>query len=146
MKQATAMVEAPDDGGITYGMAALVRHIYEGKDLSPIWEELMARVSADPNDAGILRIERVATNRVRTLVVEDRRPGDAGIGRLPHAARRNGREVVRAIGRMDRETDNAARHERRANRPQLEPRHRMRLGGFWPVIWFLFGRLRDGKS
>src|SRR5262249_31639420 len=46
---------------------------------------------ADPDDVGVLRVEDDAADRVRALVVEDRRPGGAGVGGLPDAAggRRN---------------------------------------------------------
>ena len=51
MQQARATNEASNDRSTLYGMAALVRLIYEGKDISPIWDELFARVSADQTDA-----------------------------------------------------------------------------------------------
>ena len=42
---------------------------------------------ADPDDVRVLRIERDAADRVRAFAVEDRRPGGAGVGGLPDAAR-----------------------------------------------------------
>ena len=41
---------------------------------------------ADPDDVGILLEDRDVADRRRAVVVEDRRPGDAGVGRLEHAA------------------------------------------------------------
>jgi hypothetical protein len=51
MKQAIAMREAPEEGELCYGMAALVRRIYEGKNISQISEKLLSRVSAGQADA-----------------------------------------------------------------------------------------------
>src|SRR5581483_1768897 len=41
---------------------------------------------ADPDDVRILRIEDDRADGVRAFVVEDRRPGDAGVVGLPDAA------------------------------------------------------------
>ena len=51
MQQAHAANEVSTDKSTLYGMAALVRLIYEGKDISPIWDELFSRVNADQTDA-----------------------------------------------------------------------------------------------
>src|SRR5262249_62116838 len=48
----------------------------------------------DPDDVRVLRIEDNTTDRVRAFVVENRRPGDARVGRLPDSARRNRHEVM----------------------------------------------------
>src|SRR4029079_17356324 len=41
---------------------------------------------ADPDDVGIFLEDRDVADRRRAVGVEDRRPGDAGVGRLEHAA------------------------------------------------------------
>ncbi|HET6388080.1 tetratricopeptide repeat-containing protein [Hyphomicrobium sp.] len=51
MLNETAQPNADDAHGLILGKAPLVRHLYEGRDISSIWDGLMARVSADMNDA-----------------------------------------------------------------------------------------------
>lgn len=51
MKQAVASTEVLDESGLIYGTATLVRLIYEGRDVSPIWDKLLARATANPQDA-----------------------------------------------------------------------------------------------
>jgi hypothetical protein len=47
----TRSTEAVAEIHPVHGMAALVRLIYEGRDVSPVWEKLFSRASADPQDA-----------------------------------------------------------------------------------------------
>src|SRR5262249_48228213 len=42
--------------------------------------------AAEPDDVGVLRIDDDAAERVGAVVVEDRFPGQAAVGRLPEAA------------------------------------------------------------
>jgi len=51
LKRATAQVEDEGEQALIIGKAPLVRHLYEGRDITPIWNALLARVSADMNDA-----------------------------------------------------------------------------------------------
>jgi len=51
LKTATAPFEAESAQGLIIGKAPIVRHLYEERDISPLWNELMARVSADASDA-----------------------------------------------------------------------------------------------
>ncbi|MBB3966562.1 ATP-grasp domain-containing protein [Rhizobium metallidurans] len=53
MNNAAARIpEAEEQGHVIAGKAVLVRAVYEGKDVTPYWEILMARVSANLADAG----------------------------------------------------------------------------------------------
>ena len=38
----------------TIGLAALARMVFEGRDVNPVWDRLMARATAAPDDAGAL--------------------------------------------------------------------------------------------
>lgn len=51
LKRATAQVGDENEQSLIIGKAPLVRHLYEGRDITPIWNGLLARVTADPNDA-----------------------------------------------------------------------------------------------
>ncbi len=51
LKSATAPFDAESARGLIIGKAPLVRQLYEGRDITPIWNGLMERVSADMNDA-----------------------------------------------------------------------------------------------
>lgn len=51
MKNAAARIEAFEDPNLIKGKAPIVRAVFEGRDISPIWDELFGRVSADPTDA-----------------------------------------------------------------------------------------------
>src|SRR5262249_15587268 len=103
---------------------------------------------ADPDDAGVLRVEDDVADGVRAFVVENRHPGSAGVGGLPDAARGGGGVVVGAVAGVDGERDDAARGERRAEGTQLEPVQgggRRGLGG----LGFRFLRLvgqRNGQQ
>ncbi|WP_245267764.1 tetratricopeptide repeat-containing protein [Rhizobium sp. 2MFCol3.1] len=53
MKNAAARIlEAEEEGHVIAGKAVIVRAIYEGKDVTPYWEMLMARVTDNLADAG----------------------------------------------------------------------------------------------
>jgi hypothetical protein len=52
VKTAAAQMHEFEDLHAIAGKAAIVRTVYEGKDISPYWDALMARVSADVSDAG----------------------------------------------------------------------------------------------
>ncbi|MBS0240511.1 MAG: tetratricopeptide repeat-containing protein [Proteobacteria bacterium] len=51
LKTATAQCEAERAEGLIIGKAPIVRHLYEGRNITPLWNELMARVSANTSDA-----------------------------------------------------------------------------------------------
>ncbi|WP_045836257.1 RimK family alpha-L-glutamate ligase [Hyphomicrobium sp. 99] len=51
LKRATAEIAAESEQALIIGKAPLVRHLYEGRDISAIWNGLMERVSADSHDA-----------------------------------------------------------------------------------------------
>jgi hypothetical protein len=53
-KKTHMSAEATSDGNLVNGMAALVGLIYAGRDVSPMCDELLARVSANPEDAAAL--------------------------------------------------------------------------------------------
>jgi hypothetical protein len=52
LKSAAAQIREFDDLHSITGKAAIVRTLYEGRDITPLWEKLVARVSADQADAG----------------------------------------------------------------------------------------------
>ena len=96
------------------GLAAVVALV----DAVAVADAALAVVlaGADPDDVRVLRVEGDAADGVRTLAVEDRRPGGAGVGRLPHAAGGHRDEVMGAVARVDREADDAAGREPRGRR------------------------------
>lgn len=51
MKNAAALIETFENPNLIKGKAPIVRAVFEGRDISPIWDELFGRVSADPTDA-----------------------------------------------------------------------------------------------
>jgi hypothetical protein len=51
IKKAHASAAAANGGNLIYGTATLVRLLYEGRDITPIWDRLLARATADPHDA-----------------------------------------------------------------------------------------------
>ena len=51
MKSAAAPIQTSEDPTLILGKAPIVRALYEGKDISPIWDKLFARASANPADA-----------------------------------------------------------------------------------------------
>ncbi len=51
LNTAIAPDENAEEARLIIGKAAIVRLVYEGKDISPIWNKLFGRVSADPRDA-----------------------------------------------------------------------------------------------
>src|ERR1700761_6262917 len=51
LNRAIAPDENPEEGRLIIGKAPIVRLIYEGRDISPLWTELFGRVSTDPGDA-----------------------------------------------------------------------------------------------
>src|SRR5207248_9178659 len=75
---------------------------------------------ADPDHVRVLRVEDHGANGVRAFVVEDGRPGGAGVGRLPHAARGGGHEVVAAVARVDGEAHDPPGGDGRAEQSELE--------------------------
>ncbi len=80
---------------------------------------------ADPDGFGIRRVERDAPDRVRRLIVEDRRPGGARVPGLPHAARSN-RDVPGGPSlRVNRNVADAARHDGGADVAQREAREKL---------------------
>ena len=64
---------------------------------------------AHPHGERVVGVEGQAADRVGALVVEDRRPGDAGVGRLPHAA--GGRGDVPGVGRAGSTATSSMRPE-----------------------------------
>ncbi len=51
MKSAAVQIEAFDEPNLIMGKAPIVRAVFEGRDISPLWNELFGRVSADITDA-----------------------------------------------------------------------------------------------
>ena len=51
LMQPKALMKAVPHGNVVSGTAALVRLVYEGADISQIWQELLARANSDPQDA-----------------------------------------------------------------------------------------------
>lgn len=51
LKRAAAQVDDENEQSLIIGKAPLVRHLYEGRDITPIWNDLLARASTNPNDA-----------------------------------------------------------------------------------------------
>lgn len=58
----------------TIGLAAILRLAYEGQDLQPVWDALMARANADPRDAAALMdlsiVAQAANNRDQGLALQ----------------------------------------------------------------------------
>ena len=76
--------------------------------------------AAHPDRGRVLRIDDDRSHRVGPFVLEDRRPGDAGVGRLPHAARCDADIPRLLVAGMNGDVADAARHHRRTNRAQAE--------------------------
>jgi hypothetical protein len=94
----------------------------------------------DPHHVRVLGVEYHAPDRERAFAVEDGRERGAAVGRLPHPAARHRDVVLRAVGGVDGEPDDAAGGDRRADQPRLERAERQRT-----LIFFLrfgFDRLR----
>ena len=68
---------------------------------------------ADPDDVGVLRVDGQGADRIGAFAVEDRRPGGAGVGRLPDAAGGR-RRPTRSCCRSDRPRDRRSCPEVRA--------------------------------
>ena len=51
LNTAMASDENSEEGRLIIGKAVIVRLVYEGEDISPIWNKLFGRVSADTGDA-----------------------------------------------------------------------------------------------
>ena len=51
MKSATVQIETFEDQNLIMGKAPIVRTVFEGRDISALWDELFGRVSADLTDA-----------------------------------------------------------------------------------------------
>ncbi len=51
MKNAAARIETFEDPNLIRGKVPIVRAVFEGSDISPIWDELFGRVCANPTDA-----------------------------------------------------------------------------------------------
>ena len=89
---------------------------------------------ADPDDLRIGVGHRDIADRDDGLIVEDRRPADAVVHRLPEAAR-TGRRVDRVrLLRRHREVDEAAALARRADRAELEGLRHVRRQGLGAEI------------
>src|SRR5262249_14656905 len=87
-------------------LATIVRTVHAVAIADAALAVVLAR--ADPDDVGVLGVEHDCTDRVGTLIVEDRRPGRAAVDRFPHAARSRRHEVMTAIARIDRELHDTA--------------------------------------
>jgi hypothetical protein len=51
LKSAAAQIETFEDPNLIMGKAPIVRAVFEGRDISPLWDTLFGRVSADISDA-----------------------------------------------------------------------------------------------
>ena len=74
MKSAASTIDRPNDGPVIVGTARLVRHAYAGGDLGPLWQKLLARFSADGQDAAAMLdmsvILQVAGHREKALQMQ----------------------------------------------------------------------------
>lgn len=75
---------------------------------------------SNPNHVVVPCIHHDAADRVGTISVKDGSPRIAGIGGLPHAARRRRDIPCRPLHWIDRNVNNPARHERRSDPAKLE--------------------------
>src|SRR5262249_17295892 len=75
----------------------------------------VAFARAYPDHRRVFRIERDRANRIRAVIVENRRPRGPGVDRLPHATRCDGDEIFRAVIRIDGERYHAPGCDRRAD-------------------------------
>ena len=75
-----------------------------------------------PDDQVVVGINADTADRVRTVAIEDRRPGRAGIPRLPHASRCGHNVPGAPPGRIDGDVAHPARHERRTDAAQRQTR------------------------
>src|SRR5262249_6728781 len=100
------------------GLAAVVGAV----DAVAVGDAALAVVlpRTDPDDVRVLRVEGDVADRVGALVVEDRRPAGAGVGRLPDAARGGGDVVMAAVFRVDREADDASGGDGRPDGTQAQ--------------------------
>ncbi|WP_312862122.1 tetratricopeptide repeat-containing protein [Rhizobium sp. P32RR-XVIII] len=53
LKSAALSIQTSEDPHLIFGKASIVRASYEGRDLSPLWDSLYARASANPADAAV---------------------------------------------------------------------------------------------
>jgi hypothetical protein len=81
----------------------------------------------DPDRLGTVGIDRHATDGVGHLLVEDRRPGRTGVGRLPHTAAADGNVPAALIFRVHRDVGDPAGHQGGAESAKLEPFERLGL-------------------
>ena len=75
---------------------------------------------AHPDRAGVAGVDGDGPDRVGALVLEDGCPRDAGVGRLPHAARRHPDVPGLLVVGMHGDGADAARHQRRPDRAKPE--------------------------
>ena len=87
----------------------------------PTWRPLTFSPVPTQTTSGFEGVEGDRADRVGPLSVEDRRPCGPGVLGLPHAPRTDGDVPGGAAIGVDRDIGDPAAHERRADRPQLQP-------------------------
>ena len=75
---------------------------------------------ADPDHVGVFGVESDLADRVGGLVLENGRPGGAGVGGLPDPARAGGHVPGARNGGMDRDIGDAAAHQAGADAAQRQ--------------------------
>src|SRR5262249_61002336 len=103
---------------------------------------LVPHAPPSPNHEQFLGIEPNRADRIRAVIVEDRRPCGSGVDRLPNAAGSDGDEIFGAVIRVDGERDHASGCDRRADGTEAqsgEGRRRHRIGR--PFLHAAFGTL-----
>jgi hypothetical protein len=76
---------------------------------------------ADPNGVAVVWVDGDGADRVRTLTVEDRRPGRPAVFGLPDTAAAHRHVPDAAIDRIDRDVGDPAGHQRRSDLAPFEP-------------------------
>ena len=81
---------------------------------------------AHPQDVGIRRVERQSADRIRRLLLENRREGDAAVSGFEYPAGTDRHVEGRGLGRVHHDVGDAATHQGRPNAPEGQRRQRGR--------------------
>ena len=101
---------------------------------------------ADPDDVRVLRVQGHATDGVGALVVEDRRPGRAGVVGLPHSARGDGNELPLRLPGVDRDVADSSGDETRSETPQRQAGEGLGLERSLVLLGFFLLRMDGGRQ